>query len=68
MNVLTFQTNINTDQRVHRATCRLCRLRGVCRWSIDLEDGVLRIESESITETDVVQLLTRVGLQCHVLN
>lgn len=75
MNVLVFRTNINTDERVHRAACQLCKLRGrsadaVCKWSIDLEDCdcVLRIEAESLTATDVIRLLTRAGLQCDVLN
>ncbi|SOD92425.1 hypothetical protein [Spirosoma fluviale] len=67
MNVLVFQTNINTDERVHRAACRLCKLRAICRWSIDLEDCVLRVESESLTETDVIRLLTKAGLHCDVL-
>jgi hypothetical protein len=69
-NVLVFRTDINTDERIHRAACWLCRLKGVCRWSIDLEDHdcVLRIEAESLTETDVIRLLTRAGLQCVVLN
>ncbi len=68
MNVLVFQTNINTDERVHRAACRLCKLRGICRWSIDLEDCVLRVETESLIEADVIRLLTRAGLVCDVLN
>ncbi|GAB3705136.1 hypothetical protein GCM10027592_37230 [Spirosoma flavus] len=68
MNLLAFRTNINTDERVHRAACRLCKLRGVCRWSIDLEDCVLRIEADSLTEADVIRLLTKAGLECNVLN
>lgn len=70
MNVLVFRTNINTDERVHRAACRLCKLRGICKWSIDLEDHncVLRIEADSLTEADVIRLLTRAGLQCDILN
>ncbi|WP_460952548.1 hypothetical protein [Spirosoma daeguense] len=69
-NVLVFRTNINSDQRIHRAACRLCKLRGICRWSIDLEDCdcVLRIETESHTESDIIRLLTKAGLQCTVLN
>lgn len=67
MNVLVFRTNINTDERVHRAACRLCKRRAICRWSIDLEDCVLRVESESLTEADVVRLLTKAGLHCAVL-
>lgn len=70
MNVLVFRTNINTDERIHRAACRLCKLQSVCRWSIDLEDCdcVLRIEAKTITETDVIRLLTKAGLQCDILN
>lgn len=70
MDVLVFRTNINTDERLHRAACRLCKLRTICRWSIDLEDGdcVLRIEADTLVEADVIRLLTRAGLQCAVLN
>lgn len=73
-NVLVFRTNINTDERIHRAACRLCLLKGICRWRIDLDDGegpaqcILRIESESLTETDVIRLLTMAGLQCEAVN
>ena len=73
-NVLVFQTNINTDERIHRAACRLCLLKGICRWRIDLDDGedttqcILRIETESLTETDIIRLLTAAGLQCEVAN
>ncbi|RYF64991.1 MAG: hypothetical protein EOO39_25660 [Cytophagaceae bacterium] len=72
--VLVFRTNINTDERIHRAACRLCLLKGICRWRIDLNDAegttqcILRIETESHTETDVIRLLTAAGLQCEVLN
>lgn len=71
MNVLVFRTNINTDGRVHRAACRLCLLQNgtVCRWSIDLEDVdcVLRIETDTLTESDVCRALQRAGLTCEVL-
>ena len=73
--VLVFRTNINTNERIHRAACRLCKLLGrsagtSCRWSIDLEDcdNVLRIETESLSEADVIQLLHKAGLECDVLD
>ncbi|MVM38798.1 hypothetical protein GO730_16705 [Spirosoma sp. HMF3257] len=68
-NVLVFRTNINTDERLHRAACRLCKLRTICRWSVDLEDCdcVLRIEAEALTEAEVIRLLTRAGLDCAAL-
>lgn len=68
MNVLVFRTNIDSDARVHRAVCRLCWLRGrsagaVGGWSLDLEDAdrVLRIETQTLTESDVCRALQRVG-------
>lgn len=74
-NVLVFRTNINTDERIHRAACRLCLLKGICRWRIDLDDVagtttqcILRVETESLTEMDVIRLLTAAGLQCEVVN
>jgi hypothetical protein len=69
-NVLVFRTNINSSQRVHQAACPLCMLRGICRWSVDLEDHdcVLRIEAESLTESEIIRILTRAGLECSVLD
>lgn len=69
-NVLIFRTNLNTAERMYRAACRLCILaRGNFRWSVDLEDRdcVLRIETEQLTEADVVAVLTQVGLRCEPL-
>ncbi|WP_460950312.1 hypothetical protein [Spirosoma daeguense] len=70
MSVLVFRTNINSDERIHRAACQLCKLRSICRWSIDLEDYdcVLRIEADSLKEADIIRVLARVGLECNVLN
>lgn len=75
-NVLVFRTNINTAERVYRAACRLCiLLRGNCRWSVDRSDGpmedcdcVLRIETETLTEADIIRLLKRAGPGCDILN
>ncbi|CCH51244.1 hypothetical protein BN8_00160 [Fibrisoma limi BUZ 3] len=69
MNVLVFRTNINSAQRVHKAACRLCKLKGICRWSVDLEDCdcVLRIEAEKVEESDVVRTIQRAGLFCEPL-
>ncbi len=66
-NVLVFRTNLNTPERLYRAACRLCILmRGDFRWSVDAEDCdcVLRIETDSLTEGDIVHLLTQAGLEC----
>ncbi|MGA0559488.1 hypothetical protein ACO2Q8_22710 [Larkinella sp. VNQ87] len=75
MHVLVFRTNINTAQRLHKAACRLCKLRGICRWSVDMEDRdcVLRIEapeggSAQQYEQTIIRMLTKAGLQCDVLN
>ncbi|RIV19035.1 hypothetical protein DYU11_26420 [Fibrisoma montanum] len=69
MNVLVFRTNINSAQRVHQAACRLCKLKGICRWSVDLEDCdcVLRIEAETVAEVDVIRVMQKAGLKCEVL-
>ncbi|RCR69999.1 hypothetical protein [Larkinella punicea] len=75
MNVLVFRTNINSGQRLHKAACRLCKLRGICRWSVDMEDRdcVLRIEAPEdlsipLDEQVVIRLLTKVGIECEVLS
>ncbi|KAA9345493.1 MULTISPECIES: hypothetical protein [Larkinella] len=75
MNVLVFRTNINSGQRLHKAACRLCKLRGICRWSVDMEDRdcVLRIEAPEdllipLDEQVVIRLLTKAGIACEVLS
>ncbi|WP_338872564.1 hypothetical protein WBJ53_28280 [Spirosoma sp. SC4-14] len=75
LNRYAFRTNINTDERVHRVACQLCKLQkqsghAVCRWSIDLDDCdcTLRVEAESVTETDIIRILKKAGLQCSVLS
>lgn len=69
MNVLVFRTNINTAQRVHTAACQLCLLKGICRWSVDMEDQncVLRIEAKKLKESDVIRVMQDTGLQCEIL-
>ena len=72
MEVLVFRTNINSGQRLHKAACRLCKLRGVCRWSIDMETGdcLLRLEASDdaqLAQQTIVRLLTKAGLVCEVV-
>ncbi|QKZ12165.1 hypothetical protein [Spirosoma sp. KUDC1026] len=75
MNVLLFRTDINTSQRAHRAACRLCTLRNVCRWSLDLEDKdcLLRIDSganaqQEIDPQAIIRVLTKAGLSCQLIS
>jgi hypothetical protein len=74
MGVLLFRTNINTSQRAHRAACRLCMLRNVCRWSLDLSDSdcLLRIESSPDAQSQIdpqaiIRALTKAGLSCQLI-
>lgn len=69
--VLVFRTNINSAERLYRTACRLCLLlHGDFRWTVDMEDCdcVLRIETDSITEADVIRLVRQAGLQCDPLD
>ena len=70
MNTLVFKTNINSDRRINRPACRLCKLRNVCRWSIDLgtRDCLLCVEADQIDPRLIIQTLAQSGLRCHLID
>ena len=70
-NVLVFRTNINSLDRLYQMACLICKLQhNVSRWNVDMEDCdcVLRIETDLITETEVVSLVRQAGLNCDPLD
>jgi hypothetical protein len=70
MELLLFQTNIETKSKVALLTPLFNKHTEILKWSIDLEDidHVLRIEAkESLLESDVIELVQLQGFNIEVL-
>jgi tRNA G26 N,N-dimethylase Trm1 len=69
MEVLILKTNIRYKKQVKTVAPLLDGRDSISRWNIDLEDidKVLRIESNDIELTEIVQLIHNAGFQCEEL-
>lgn len=65
MNILIFKTNIEKN-RAGDISPVLNASGGIHKWSIDHEDcdKVLRVESEILTEYDVIDIVSTAGFHC----
>ena len=71
MEILIFQTNIETSKKVKQLTPLFDKHSEILKWSVDLEDidHVLRIEaSSSLLEKDVIELVQLQGIEIEVLD
>ena len=67
MKLLIFQTNIDSKQNVEVIQPLFNNHNHILDWSVDTEDidNVLRIEAtESLNETDVINLMSTQGFYC----
>lgn len=69
MEVLVLKTNIRYKKNVRAVAPLLNGRNSISRWNIDLEDidKVLRIESDNMELTEVVQLIQEAGFHCEEL-
>ncbi|HMC84885.1 MAG TPA: hypothetical protein VKI61_05140 [Chitinophagaceae bacterium] len=69
MEVLILKTNIRYMKQVKTVAPLLDGRDNISRWNIDLEDidKVLRIESNDIELTEIVQLIQDAGFHCEEL-
>jgi len=69
MEVLVLKTNIRYKKHVKEVAPLLDGQNSISRWNIDLNDidKVLRIESNDIELTEVVQLIQEAGFYCEEL-
>ncbi|MEZ4904517.1 MAG: hypothetical protein R2822_23605 [Spirosomataceae bacterium] len=69
-NILIFKTNIKTEEDKHKIAPLLDALLSIRRWTVDCEDCdcVLRIESDNLTEDEIIKLIQQGGFTCEVLN
>ena len=69
MEVLILKTNIRYKKHVKEIAPLLDGRNSISRWNIDLNDvdKVLRIESNDMELTEVVQLIQEAGFHCEEL-
>ena len=69
MEVLVLKTNIRYKKHVKEVAPLLDGQNSISRWNIDLNDvdKVLRIESDNMELTEVVQLIHEAGFHCEEL-
>ena len=69
MEVLILKTNIRYKKQVKAVAPLLDGQNSISRWNIDLNDidKVLRIESNNMELTKVVQLIQEAGFHCEEL-
>ncbi len=68
-NILIFKTNIKTETDYCSVKKILNLNKNMNEWSIDREDVdcVLRIESETLTENEIIELIEAFGFSCREL-
>ncbi|MCU0353972.1 MAG: hypothetical protein MUD08_09605 [Cytophagales bacterium] len=69
VSVLVFKTNVNNKPGRRRLARTLEDAPGISRWSVDLSDCdcVLRIESDSLSEINIIGLVKQAGFVCEEL-
>jgi len=69
MEVLILKTNIRYKKQVKTVAPLLDGQDNISRWNIDLNDidKVLRIESDDMELTEVVQIIKEAGFHCEEL-
>ena len=69
MEVLILKTNIRYKKQVNKVAPLLNERNSIARWNIDLNDidKVLRIESDDMALTEIVQLIEEAGFYCEEL-
>lgn len=62
--ILIFRTSITTEQDIERIETLFAQYPCIYKWNVDLEDWekVLRIESEGISTTEVIEALRTINI------
>lgn len=68
-NILVFATNIKTEIDKQKISHILDEHSQIQQWNIDLEDidCVLRIESDTLSEEQIIDLLNKLNFKCTAL-
>jgi copper chaperone len=64
-----FKTNINCGGCVASVKPHLDKVEGICHWEVDTtnKDKVLTIESEGMTEQEVIETVQKAGFKIEIL-
>lgn len=67
--ILIFRTSITTEQDIERIETLFAQYPCIHRWNVDLEDWekILRIESEGISITEVIEALQTINIDASEL-
>lgn len=62
--ILIFRTSVTTEQDIDRIGVLFAQYPCIHKWSVDFEDWekVLRIESQGITATRIIELLRTINI------
>lgn len=65
-----FKTNINCGGCVASVKPHLDNAEGICHWEVDTtnKDKVLTVQSEGITEAQVMEIVQKTGFKIESLN
>lgn len=69
-NILVFSTNIKTEKEKQTVATVLNNNLEIKKWDIDLEDidSILRIESNTLEATQIIQMITAQDFKCSELS
>ena len=68
-NILVFATNIKTENDIQKISNILDNHSEIQQWNVDQEDidCVLRIESETLSEGQIIDILDNLNFECSAL-
>ncbi len=69
MEIFVFRTGVNKKEHIQSVAPHLDSIRGVRKWSFDLEDheNILRIEAVGISPGEIEKTLNRANYFCEEL-
>lgn len=69
MEILIFRTDIITDENLNDISVQLNSIRGIHKWTVDLEDHekILRVEATGITANEIEHAVKQMNYFCEEL-
>jgi copper chaperone len=67
---LQFKTNLNCGGCVSKVKSQLDNAEGICDWNVDISspDKVLTVQSEGVSEDEVIAIIQKTGFKAEVLS
>ncbi len=69
MEIMVFRTGVESTEHIANIAPHLNSMKGICRWSFDLEDNenILRIEAAGISPRSIERTLAGMNYYCEEL-